>query len=77
VRSEHEFFAEVCAALMKVDQVLVNGSHASMADFRHYVDKHSPATAKHILGWETADHETDAQLVALGRKFFLKRSQMT
>ena len=34
VRSEHEFFAEVCAALDDIAEVLVTGSHTALADFR-------------------------------------------
>lgn len=70
VRAVHEFYAEVCDALKGVPEILVTGSSKSQADFRHYVDKHRPALAPHILGWETVDHLSDGQLIALGRKFF-------
>jgi hypothetical protein len=40
VRSEHEFFGEVCDALEGIAEVLVTGGHKGLADFRHYVDKH-------------------------------------
>jgi stalled ribosome rescue protein Dom34 len=42
VRSEHEVFAEVCAALAGIESVLVAGSHTTQVDFRHYVEKHRP-----------------------------------
>ena len=35
VRSEHEFFAEVCAALEGITEVLVTGSSTVQADFKH------------------------------------------
>ena len=76
VRSEHEFFAEVCDALEGVGQVLVTGSHTATADFRHYADKHRPQTAVRIAAYEVVDHPSENQLVALGRKFFLKFDQM-
>ncbi len=72
VRSEHEFFGEVCDALEGVGQVLVTGSHTATADFRHYADKHRPQTAVRIAAYEVVDHPSENQLVALGRKFFLK-----
>jgi stalled ribosome rescue protein Dom34 len=77
VRTQHEFFAEICGAIEGVDEVLVTGSHTAMADFRHYVEKHRPQTAARICGSEIVDHPTDNQLVALARKYFLKHDQMT
>jgi stalled ribosome rescue protein Dom34 len=70
VRSEHEFFAEVCDALAGVPEVLITGAHTAQADFRHYVEKHRPALKAQIVGWETVDHPSDAQLVALARRYF-------
>jgi len=77
VRTEHEFFGEVCDALSGVGEVLVVGSHTAQADFRHYVGKHSPETEKRIVGWETADHPSEGQLLAHAKKFFLKHDQMS
>ncbi|MEO8144282.1 MAG: hypothetical protein ABI654_08720, partial [Betaproteobacteria bacterium] len=59
-------------SLAGVTEVLVTGSHTAQADFRHYVEKHRPAVAKQIVGWETVDHPTEAQLVAFARQYFLK-----
>ncbi len=75
VRSEHEFFGEVCDALDGVAQVLVTGSHKTIADFRHYADKHRPQTARRIVAYEAVDHPSENQLVALGRKYFLKQDR--
>ena len=77
VRSEHEFFAEVCDALPGIAAVLIAGSHAAQADFRHYIDKHRPALAPRIVGWETVNHPTEAELVKLARQFFVNRGEMT
>ncbi len=76
VRTEHEFFGKVCGELEGVDEVLVTGSHTAIADFRHYVEKHSPHTAPRIVGYEVVDHPTDNQLVALARQYFLKHDRM-
>ena len=74
VRSEHEFFAAVCDALEGIPEVLVTGSHTSIADLRHYVDKHRAQTALRIAGYEVVDHPSDNQLVAMARKYFEQRS---
>lgn len=76
VRTEHEFFGQVCDALEGIQEVLVTGSHQAQADFRHYVEKHRPQTARFIVGWEAVDHPSEGQLVALARKWFLKYDRM-
>ena len=76
VRSEHEFFGHVCDALEGITAVLITGSHAAIADFRHYAEKHRPQTATRILAYEVVDHPSENQLVALARKFFAAREQM-
>lgn len=76
VRTEHEFYADVCEALKGINEVLVTGSSTAQADFRHYVEKHRPALAPAIVGYETVDHPSDKQLVALARQFFLRHDRM-
>jgi stalled ribosome rescue protein Dom34 len=76
VRSEHEFFAEVCAALEGIKEILVVGSSTAQADFRHYVEKHRAALAPQVIGYEAVDHPSDKQLVAMARQYFLKYDRM-
>ena len=76
VRSEHEFFGHVCDELASIKEVLVTGSHTAQADFRHYVEKHRSTVMAHIAGWETVDHPSEGQLLALARGFFLKQERM-
>jgi stalled ribosome rescue protein Dom34 len=76
VRTEHEFYGHVCDALQAVPEVLITGGKTSLKDFQHYVDKHRPALAPHIFGYEVVDHPSPAQLVALARRFFLKADRL-
>lgn len=76
VRSEHEFFAEVCIALANIPELLITGSHQAQADFRHYVEKHRSGMLKQIVGWETVDAPSEAQLAALAKQHFLKIDQL-
>ena len=76
VRTEHEFFGEVCDALAGINEVLVAGSHTAQSDFKHYVEKHRPALLAQIVGYETVDHPSENQLVAMARKYFLKFDRM-
>jgi stalled ribosome rescue protein Dom34 len=76
VRTEHEFFSEVCSALGSIDEVLVTGSHTAVADFRHYAEKHRPHVAERVVAYEVVDHPTAKQLVALARRYFLEHDRM-
>jgi hypothetical protein len=76
VRSEHEFFGHVCDALQGIAEVLVTGPRTGIADFRHYAEKHRPQAARQIVGYETVDHPSDRQLVALARQYFLRHDRM-
>ena len=76
VRTEHEFFGEVCDALAGIARVLVTGSHTAQSDFRHYVEKHRAPLAQHIVAWETVDHPTENQLLALARKYLVEHGGM-
>jgi hypothetical protein len=76
VRTEHEFFGEVCDAVKDVDEVLVTGARTAIAAFRHYAEKHRPHVASRIVGYEVVDRPTDAELVTLARGYFLKVDRM-
>jgi|SRR5580704_5381022 stalled ribosome rescue protein Dom34 len=76
VRTEHAFFGEVCDALKEVNEILVAGGHLAQTDFRHYVEKHRPQLEKHITGWETVEHPSDGQLLALAKTHFAKVDRM-
>lgn len=75
VRTEHEFFAEVCDALATTGRILVAGSRVAQASFKHYVDSHRPMLVSHIAGWETVDHPTEAELVAMARTYFAQHER--
>lgn len=75
VRTEHEFFGEVCDALAGIGEVLVAGSQTAQSDFRHYVEKHRPLVVPQITGYESVDSPTDNQVVAMAREYFLKHGK--
>jgi stalled ribosome rescue protein Dom34 len=76
VRTEHEFFSEVCDALGGIAEIIVTGGHTAQADFKHYIGKHRPALMKQIAGWETINRPSEAQLLALAKKHFIKFDRM-
>lgn len=76
VRSQHEFYAEVCDRMAGIAEVLVTGSQMAQTDFRHYLLKHRPALKSQIAGYETVDKPSDKQLVALARDYFVRHHRM-
>jgi hypothetical protein len=76
VRSEHEFFSALCAALEAAEQALVTGGHTALADFKHYVVKHRPHLQARIAGYEVVDHPSERQLLAQARTFFDRHERL-
>lgn len=77
VRTQHEFFGQVCDALQGIAEVLVAAGHTTQGDFKHYVEKHRPQLAPQIVGYETVGQPTTPQLIALARAYFLKLDRMS
>jgi hypothetical protein len=76
VRTTHEFFGTVCDALAGIPEVLAVGPRTGLVDFEHYVRKHRHETAGRIVAFETVDHPSDNQLVAMARQYFVKYDRM-
>jgi stalled ribosome rescue protein Dom34 len=67
---EHRFFAEVAKALSTADEILVLGPSTAKSQFLKYVQDHVGTLAGKVVGVETSDHPTDAQIVAHVRSHF-------
>jgi stalled ribosome rescue protein Dom34 len=67
---EHRFFADVAKALSTADEVLVLGPSTAKSQFLKYLQDHAGALAAKVVGVETSDHPTDAQIVAHVRSHF-------
>lgn len=71
-----QFFPDIAAALEGTHEVLLTGPGSARDEFRAWADAHRPATARTIVDSVPSDHPTDAQVVALARKYFVKFDQM-
>lgn len=67
---EHHFFADIAKALATADEVLVLGPSTAKMQFLHYLHEHARPLEGRVIGVETADHPTDAQIVAHVRAHF-------
>lgn len=76
VRTEHEFFANVCDSIANVGEVLITGPRLALADFRHYVEKHRNALSPRLVGWHVSDRQSDGQLIAMASEQFDRIDRM-
>jgi stalled ribosome rescue protein Dom34 len=73
---EKKFFHELARTLDSADEVLIVGPSTTKLHFLKYVHAHDPKLEPHIVGIETVDHPTDAQLAAYARQYFHDADRM-
>jgi stalled ribosome rescue protein Dom34 len=66
----HRFFADVARTLDGVDAILLVGPSSAKLEFFRYVHQHERRLEQRVVGIETADHPTDAQMVVRARSYF-------
>jgi stalled ribosome rescue protein Dom34 len=71
---EQRFFHEVTRVLEGGGQILLVGPSKTKLHFLRYLQRHEHALEARIVGIETVDHPTDAQLVAHLRDYFHESS---
>ena len=69
-------FADVALALAGVNEVLLTGPGMARDQFADWCKSHSTMVAAAIADSIPSDHPSDAQVVALARKYFQKSEQM-
>lgn len=55
---------------------MIIGLGSAKLELVKHANQHDPQVAKNILGVETVDHPSDAQVLAYGRKYFIKADNM-
>ena len=73
---EKRFFHELAQALAQTQEVLLVGPGPAKLHFIKYAHQHAHDLAARIVGVETVDHPTDAQLVAHARHYFVAADRM-
>ncbi|MEO8799453.1 MAG: translational machinery protein [Polyangiaceae bacterium] len=67
---ENRFFHDIARALDTVDEILIVGPSSAKTQLMSYLHTHDPKIEQRVVGTETVDHPTDAQLAAFARKYF-------
>jgi stalled ribosome rescue protein Dom34 len=73
---DKQFLEKVCAALADCGAILITGPASAKTELHNYIKQQHPQLAAKISGVETADHPTDGELLAHGRKFFKADDRM-
>jgi hypothetical protein len=66
----HRFLAGVARTLDGVDAVLIVGPSSAKLELAKHLRAHGSAPESRTIDVETADHPTDGELVARGRRHF-------
>jgi stalled ribosome rescue protein Dom34 len=68
--AETAFYEQIARALASADRILLLGPSTAKSQFVKYLDSHARSIADKVVGVETSDHPTDAQIVAHVRSHF-------
>lgn len=73
---DREFLKQVAHALAPVRAILICGPGRARSELAGYLQEEFPAISRRVWGIEPMDHPTDAQMIALARKYFRAEDQM-
>lgn len=73
---EPGYFDEIARAVADAHEILVTGPADTKYGFVQHVHAHHAALVARIVGVETLDHPSDAQLAAYARKFFTRADRL-
>lgn len=70
------FFRKIADALAAAKEIYVVGPAAAKTEFMAFLHCHAAAILPNVVGVETMDKITDAELVALARRYFKAADRM-
>jgi stalled ribosome rescue protein Dom34 len=73
---DQSFYHEVVEALKGAKEVLVVGPANAKLNLIKHIHSHDPQFSDKVVGVESVDHPSDAQLVAYARKYFVAADRM-
>jgi stalled ribosome rescue protein Dom34 len=73
---DQHFYHEVVEAMSGAKEVLIVGPGQAKLELIKHIHAHDPQVADQVVGVETVDHPSDAQVVAFARKYFAAKDRM-
>ena len=71
------FYHEVVDAMKGAQKILIVGPAGAKLNLIKHIHSHDQQIADKVIGVETVDHPSDAQLVAYARKYFEATDRMS
>ena len=72
----HAYLQAVADSIADAGVVLITGPANAKTELAKHIHRHSPGLMSAIVGLETVDHPSDAELVAYARKYFKVTDRM-
>jgi stalled ribosome rescue protein Dom34 len=69
-QEDKNYFQAIIEAVSGSGAILITGPANAKTELVKYIHQHDPRMMKTVVGIETVDHPSDAQLVAYARKYF-------
>lgn len=73
---DKSYYHAIVEALSGAQEILVVGPAQAKLQLIKHIHAHDQAMADKVIGVETIDHPSDAQLVAYARKYFVAKDRM-
>ena len=73
---DQNYYHEVVGALSGAAEILIVGPGQAKLELIKHIHSHDPEVSKKVIGVETVDHPSDAQLVSFARKYFVAKDRM-
>lgn len=73
---DHTYYHAVATALQGAQEILVVGPAKAKLQLIKHIHAHHSDMATKVVGVETVDHPSDAQVVAYARKYFVAKDRM-
>ncbi len=73
---DKQYLHAIAEALKGAQEILVVGPAQAKLQLIKHLHSHDPQVGNKVVGVESIDHPSDAQLVAYARKYFVAKDQM-
>ncbi|HEU0187939.1 MAG TPA: translational machinery protein [Gallionellaceae bacterium] len=73
---DRDFYHDVVGALKGAQEILIVGPANAKLNLVKHIHSHDAGMSNRVIGVESVDHPTDAQLVVYARKYFTAADRM-
>ena len=74
--SSQAYLHEVVEAVLGANEILIVGPGVAKLELIKHINHHDAKISNKVVGVETVDHPTDAQLLAYAKKYFLRADKL-